>query len=225
MAFVCIQFSACTHGMRPVVWRWDHLRNIRFHVLPLSGILAFGLGAWFLILGIYWGSGPPAVPAEASLADPPPIAVGRAAPDFTVATVDGTLVSLGALRGQPVVLLFWAGWCPPCSPALAHLENLKHRVAPKTLHILAVNIMEPADTVAKVAAAHGGSMTFLLDSDAGVSNLYGVRAAPTYFFIDREGIVIGRVSGAGRERLVEGLLARLLDDSRNSNAGEDGNDS
>lgn len=184
--------------------------KVRFQALPLKAVFAFGLGAWLLVIGIRLGVSSPVLPVEAPSVEPPSVAVGRVAPAFTLTSLDGKAMSLGALQGQPVVLLFWADWCPECQDALQHLASLKARLRADQLQFLAINIMQPPETVAESARRYAGAMTFLLDTDAAVSKLYNVQAAPTYFFIDRDGIVIGRVSGAGRERLVEGLVWRLL---------------
>lgn len=183
--------------------------KIRFHVLPLPPILALGLAAWLAISAVDWRRQAPLWPAQAPPAEPPAVAVGRAAPDFTLAELDGKPVSLAGLRGQPVVLLFWADWCPECDAALQHLADVKAG-APRELRILAINIMQGPEKVAEQAGKHSGSITFVLDSDAAVSNLYNVRAVPAYYFINRDGILVGRVSGAGREPLVEGYVWHLL---------------
>jgi peroxiredoxin len=119
---------------------------------------------------------------------------GRAAPDFTLETIEGGSVQLSALRGKPVLLVFWATWCPRCMEQLAFLQGL-HTSLGDRLAILAVNqetqLLSPAH-VAKLQEELrelGISLPVPLDRELSVWKDYCIGALPTTVILDREGIV------------------------------------
>jgi cytochrome c biogenesis protein CcmG, thiol:disulfide interchange protein DsbE len=136
---------------------------------------------------------------------PPAPAVGHPAPDFTLTTLDGTQVRLSELRGRPVVLNFWATWCPPCRGEMPQLEAASRRYADQVA-VIGVNQVEPAGTVQAFANEVGLTYPIPLDSSGVASRLYGVRSLPTTFFIDRDGM-IRQIQVGG---LTEATLADML---------------
>jgi len=138
--------------------------------------------------------------------------VGNLAPDFTLQTVAGESVTLADYRasgGMPVVLNFWATWCPPCRVEMPHFDAANALFA-GDVAILGVNQAESPATIAGYAADHGLSYRLLVDEDMKVNHLYGVLNLPTTVFIDRNGIVrevlIGTMSRAVLEDRIQGLL-------------------
>ncbi len=119
---------------------------------------------------------------------PPAPAVGHPAPDFTLTTVAGESLTLAAWRGKPVVLNFWATWCPPCRAELPELQAAHERYAGEVI-IVGVNQEEPPTAVAAFAGQVGLSFPLPLDVRGDVSRKYAVRSLPTTFFIDRDGII------------------------------------
>ena len=112
------------------------------------------------------------------------------APDFTLSDLSGKPVRLADLRGKVVFLTFWATWCPYCQREFPSLGHLYQQFRKKDFVVLAVNIAEPADRVKKYVAEHKFTFSTLLDSNAHVSTLYGVRGTPTRFLINRQGNII-----------------------------------
>ncbi len=138
--------------------------------------------------------------------------VGNLAPDFTLQTIDGRSVTLGdytAGGGMPVVLNFWATWCPPCRVEMPYFENANN-LYDGEVAILGLNQAESAATIADYARDHGLTYPLLVDADMRVNNLYGVLNLPTTVFIDKNGIVrevlIGTISQGVLEDRIEGLL-------------------
>lgn len=138
--------------------------------------------------------------------------VGNLAPDFTLQTFDGQAVTLRdftAGGGTPVVLNFWATWCPPCRVEMPYFENVG-RLYEGEVAVLGLNQAESAATIARYARDHGLTYPLLVDSDMKVNNLYGVLNLPTTIFIDKNGVVsevlIGTISQAVLEDRIEGLL-------------------
>ncbi len=117
--------------------------------------------------------------------------VGNLAPDFQLRNLDGQAVSLRQFRGRPVLLNFWATWCPPCRAEMPLLQQVYENKAlsDKGLVILGVDLGENAATVDAFMKSNGLSFMVLLDAEQIVAQHYNVGAIPTTFFIDKDGII------------------------------------
>ena len=138
--------------------------------------------------------------------------VGALAPDFTAQTHDGAAVTLSDFttgEGTPVILNFWATWCPPCRVEMPHFEAAAHLYG-DDVAVLGVNQAESAETIAAYATDHGLTYPLLVDEEMTVNHLYGILNLPTTIFIDANGIVrevlVGTMSRAVLEERIEGLL-------------------
>jgi peroxiredoxin len=116
---------------------------------------------------------------------------GDKAPAFVLADASGAMVSLSDYRGRPLVLHFWATWCPYCKKLQPGLEALQLRFRDTGLVLLGVSFREDdgVDPQA-VLRKRGHTFTTLLHGDD-VAQMYGVRGTPTTFFIDRTGRIVG----------------------------------
>ncbi len=113
---------------------------------------------------------------------------GFLAPDFTLTSTDGETFTLSELRGTPVVLNFWATWCPPCRAEMPAFETVWQELGRDQVWILGINQGEPREPVVQFARnTVRTSFPLLLDPTTEVGRLYGVRALPTTVFIDAEG--------------------------------------
>ncbi len=125
---------------------------------------------------------------------------GHPAPDFTLPALDGGLVTLSDLQGQPVVLNFWATWCPPCQAEMPELQAAYDAYAAGGLVVLGVNQGEDAATVKAFLDERRLTFPVALDEQYAASQRYQVNSLPTTFFIDRDGvireIVIGQMNAA-----------------------------
>jgi peroxiredoxin len=119
-----------------------------------------------------------------------------AAPALALPDLDGRSVSLASLRGDVVLLYFWATWCPYCRRELpTTVEELARRYRDRRLTVLAVNIEEGRDKVLPWVRQHGITMPVLLDTDGEVTSEYRVTATPTAVLVDREGKTVARAVG------------------------------
>jgi cytochrome c biogenesis protein CcmG, thiol:disulfide interchange protein DsbE len=116
--------------------------------------------------------------------------VGTIAPDFVTEDVYGNPVRLSQFRGQPVWLMFWGSWCPPCRAEFPDLQAAYAQLAPRGLRMLGVSLRESPLDAASYAARNGATFLVLSDpdeSDTGAA--YPVLNFPTHIFIDRDGII------------------------------------
>jgi len=116
-------------------------------------------------------------------------AAAAAAPDFALPARDGSTVKLSELKGQVVMVNFWATWCGPCRQEMPLLAQLQAKYEPLGFTILGVNV-EP-DSAAAVNWLKGLAVDFpiLFDRKNAVASSFGVEGMPSSVFIDRAGNV------------------------------------
>lgn len=127
---------------------------------------------------------------------PPPIATGRPAPDFSLASLDdGAPVTLSSLAGRVVLLNFWATWCKPCEEEMPAMERLYKSLQGEPFELLAVSVDDEAATVQAFQERLGLSFPILLDPEKHASEEYQSFRFPESYLIDREGILVARYIG------------------------------
>lgn len=119
---------------------------------------------------------------------------GKQPPDFTARTLDGKPVRLSSLRGKPIVLDFWATWCPPCSAELPILDELYKALRAQGLQVVAVSLDRELDRLREFLDEKPLSFTvWWLDRTSGdydaVIKAYGIQAIPRTLYINRQFIV------------------------------------
>lgn len=116
---------------------------------------------------------------------------GDQAPDFAVEMLDGPCITLSALRGNVVLLNFWATWCPPCREELAQVQTqIIDRFAGRDLVFLPISRGEERATVAAFREKTGYTFAMGLDPTQTIYNMYASNFIPRNFLIDRDGKVI-----------------------------------
>lgn len=136
--------------------------------------------------------------------------VGHLAPDFTLTTLSGEDVTLSDFRGrQPVVLNFWATWCPPCRAEIPFFQSVSRKYNGQVA-VLGLDDGESRATVAPFVTEMGMTYPVPLDEESLVSRRYRVNSLPTTYFIGRDGVVqhvhIGIINQAVLEEQIEALL-------------------
>ena len=121
---------------------------------------------------------------------------GTPAPDFTLSTLDGGTVALGDLRDRPVLINFWATWCPPCRLEMPLIEEAFQAKKAQGLVVLAVDIAESRAEVERYIKEGGYTFPVVLDADGSLSARYRVTGLPETFLVDRGGIIRFRLAGA-----------------------------
>src|SRR5690606_383679 len=109
------------------------------------------------------------------------------APDFSLKAKSGETVALSDLKGEVVMINFWATWCGPCRKEMPHLEALHQRYKNLGFTLLGINVEDDTRGVEKFLKETPVSFPVLLDPANEVSGLYRVVAMPTTVIIDRNG--------------------------------------
>ncbi len=122
-----------------------------------------------------------------------PPRVGNAAPDFTLKDSDRT-VSLHDLRGKPVLLNFWATWCPPCVEEMPSLVKLQGDMKGK-ITVLAVSVDVDEAAYHKFLKDHKVDLLTVRDPDQKTNEMYGTFKFPETYVIDKNGVVIRKFIG------------------------------
>ncbi len=148
--------------------------------------------------------GIPASPRRESETDVP-------APDFTLFDKDGSRVSLADLRGEVIMLDFWAVNCRSCLNMMDLLHPVYERLGPRGCRFYAVNIDWREEKLDRFLEERRMHYPVLYD-DAGVAKAYGIMGIPHFVLIDRKGLLRHRIVG-GTEKTaarIEAALERLL---------------
>jgi thiol-disulfide isomerase/thioredoxin len=111
------------------------------------------------------------------------------APNFTLPSRGGDMVSLDQLKGQVVMINFWASWCGPCRQEMPLLDQMYKRYSPLGFTLLGVNVEANTKDAEKLLASVPVSFPVLFDQENKVSKMYDVNAMPSTVFIDRKGNV------------------------------------
>jgi cytochrome c biogenesis protein CcmG, thiol:disulfide interchange protein DsbE len=124
-----------------------------------------------------------------------PARIGSAAPDFTVQDA-AHKVTLSQLKGQVVVLNFWATWCPPCVEEMPSLVQMQQKMKDKGVTVLAVSVDVDDGAYRKFLQDHSVNLLAVRDADQKSNELYGTFKFPETYIIDRNGVVRRKFIGA-----------------------------
>ncbi len=111
--------------------------------------------------------------------------------DFTLTGLDGKSYSLSAMRGQVVLVNFWATSCPPCRKEMPDMEKIYRSMKKKGFTIFAIS-SEPRETIAPFIQKQGYTFPVLLDPDGKISAAFLVEGLPASFLFDRRGQLIAQ---------------------------------
>jgi len=173
------------------LWRW----LIPLAALPVLALLAYGF--------------------RVNPRDIPSPLVGRAAPSFSLQTLDGAPLSLEAHRGKVVVVNFWASWCyPACYEEAPILERNWRAYRDRGVVVLGVDIQDTREAAEKFIRDFGLTFPNARDLKGTVSVDYGVYGVPETFFLDRQGRIRVKHVSAVTDEVFRATVDRLLAESR-----------
>ena len=110
-----------------------------------------------------------------------------AAPEFRLASRAGGEIALSELRGQVVMINFWASWCGPCRAEFPALEEMYRKYKPMGFTMVGINVESDKADAERFLGMRPVSFPIVFDPDNRVSGDYGVSAMPTTVLVDRQG--------------------------------------
>jgi len=132
------------------------------------------------------------------------------APDFTLKLFDGGDFRLSDHKGNPVVITFFASWCPACGIGVFNLERVYKKYAAGKVLFVGVAVQDTEAKAKKYVTKHGITYPTGLDGDGTIKGAYGVVGHPFTFFVDRKGFITYIHPGPVTEALLDYELEKIL---------------
>ena len=139
------------------------------------------------------------------MASSPPL-VGGPAPAFELKTVNNKNFDFAELKGQFVVLNFWATWCATCVYEMPEFKKLHQSSSGKNVKIISINFAEKQTKVEKYIQEKQLSFPVLLDGYGHIAGKYNVKHIPATFLISPDGIVQEKIVGLITQEIIEGKI-------------------
>ena len=121
--------------------------------------------------------------------------VGRVAPNFTLPQLDGPPVTLARLRGQVVVINFWASWCTECRVEQAALDQTWQRFQDSGVVVIGVNFEDSVGAARGYVRSEDVTYPVVEDDGSKTALAYGLRGVPETFVVNRSGRIVKHVIG------------------------------
>ena len=151
---------------------------------------------------------------------PPPVKVGSEAPSFTATDLAGATHTVDASGGQPVLLQFWASWCPHCRSDLGLMKDLAARYRDQGLRVITISIDRDLEPLRALIASQQISYPVIpvtgpsvLSEQSALPDRYEMQGVPAYYLINAKGRIAKTISGSvseghtNLEEIIQGLLA------------------
>ncbi|MCE5263972.1 MAG: TlpA family protein disulfide reductase [Deltaproteobacteria bacterium] len=157
-----------------------------------------------LVPGLIWCGRMPSLAGAA-------FRMGDAPPDVALSNLRGESFRIpSGFAGKVVVIHFWASWCPTCLGEMMSLESVYREYPRKEVIPCSIGLGEKKETALRYLKNVEISYPVLLDPVSSTRKLYGVAGIPTYFIIDRGGLIrqkiLGKADPAGLNRMIRSLL-------------------
>lgn len=121
------------------------------------------------------------------------------APNWQLKTQSGENISLADYQGKPVILHFWATWCPYCKKLQPKLTELEAKYKESGVEIVAISFNEDDGAMPQDSIRQRGYQFITAVNGDKVAELYGVKGTPTTFFISRGGKVVFKSTSSNIE--------------------------
>ncbi len=138
--------------------------------------------------------------------------IGKKAPDFTLNLFDGTDLTLSELRGNTVLVNFWASWCMPCRQEARALENSWQRYKDDDVIFIGVNVWDDSSNARSYMNKFGGAYPHGIDPEEEIQVDYGVGGVPETYFIDSSGYVRNKFTGTLTEQIIDYFVTKTIEE-------------
>lgn len=132
------------------------------------------------------------------------------AAEFRLMDLDEKIHSLSDYKGKPLIVNFWATWCPPCRAEMPSMERAWQLIESEGIAMIGINVGEDFDQVFGFTADIDVSFPLLLDMDGQVTHSWPIQGLPTTYILNPDGEMVYRMIGA-REWDDEDLLDAVRD--------------
>ncbi|HAL15178.1 MAG TPA: hypothetical protein DCP32_00045 [Anaerolineaceae bacterium] len=132
------------------------------------------------------------------------------APDFTLTSFDGRTYTLSDLRGNVVIINFWASWCPPCREEAAYLERTWRKYKDKGVIFIGVDYADAEKPA--LAYIDEFDITYFNGPDLGtrISQSYNIKGVPETYYVAKDGTLRGNHIGPLFEPELDNRIDELL---------------
>ncbi len=171
----------------------------------LGAAVAVATVVFAVVLASRFGTDPGLVPSPL---------IGESAPEFALPTLDGSsTVSLSGLEGDIVVINFFASWCLQCRAEHDDLVATAEAFSEQGVSFVQISYQEsPAQTLAYLDEAGVSATTrYLADPGSRTAIAYGVFGIPETFFIDGDGIVVGKFIGESNALILGATIDSIIE--------------
>jgi len=136
--------------------------------------------------------------------------VQKPAPELTLTAFEGDEISLSQYVGQPIVINFWASWCPPCRAEASSFERVWRDYRDRGVMFLGVDIQDTEENANAFLNEYGVTYPNGMDPDGRATVDYGVVGLPVTFFVNKQGIVERRWVGSVKETQLVAWIDELI---------------
>jgi peroxiredoxin len=190
-----------TEATRSAQRRWPRLPVAVAIVLPMAFV--------FVVALLLRDSTTTRTGIEIADYSAPAVAEDRPAPGFTMPTLSGGRVSLAGSTGHPVVLSFWASWCPPCRQEAPYLKEAWSRYRSKGVRFLGVDHRDGRSDAMAFRSRLGLAFPSVYDPDGTLASRYALYGLPTTVVIGSDGRIAYRITGRVDATNLSRALTRL----------------
>lgn len=136
--------------------------------------------------------------------------VGRMAPNFTLPQLNGPPVTLSKLRGQVVVINFWASWCTECKVEQAALVQAWQQFQDSGVVVIGVDFEDETSAARSYVSSADMTYPVVEDSDSSTALAYGLRGVPETFVVNQSGRIVDHVIGPVDEATLASEINSML---------------
>ena len=143
----------------------------------------------------------------------------RIAPNFSAKDLSGKSIELSSFKGKPILLNFWATWCPYCREERQYLNSFYKEYKDKGIVVISVSTDRSPDLVRAYLKKVPMNFIILHDTSRQAARAYGVSSLPTSFLIDRDGLIKQRFLGVVNwtDKESKDLIDELLKEKKDKN--------